>query len=94
MRLIGLSTLHAFCEKHSDCKSWVRNWIADVKTSKWESLNDLKTRYPSASILGGRIVIFNVKENSYRLATQVTMGVQVVAVKWTGTHAEYSRRTF
>ena len=94
MRLIGLSILHVFCEKHSDCRSWLENWIADVRASRWGSLNDLKERYPSASILAENVVIFNVRGNSYRLVVQVAVGMQIVSVKWVGTHAEYSRRKF
>lgn len=94
MRLIGLNILQEFCEKHSDCKSWIENWIADVRAAKWRSLNDLKERYPSASILAKNIVIFNVKGNSYRLSVQVAVSMQIVAIKWIGTHAEYSRKNF
>lgn len=94
MRLIGLSILHKFCEEHADCRSWIQNWIADIKASNWESLNELKERYPSASILPKNIIIFNVKGNSYRMAVQVTIRVKVVVIKWIGTHAEYSSREF
>lgn len=86
--------MQEFCEKHSDCKSWIENWIADVRAAKWRSLNDLKKRYPSASILAKNIVIFNVKGNSYRLSVQVAVSMQIVAIKWIGTHAEYSRKNF
>ena len=94
MRLIGLQLLQEFCEKHPDCRPWIENWIADVKAAKWTSLNDLKDRYPSASILAKNFVIFNVKGNSYRLSVQVAVSAQVVAVKWIGTHSEYSRKNF
>jgi mRNA interferase HigB len=94
MRLIGLNLLHAFCEKHTDCRSWVENWVADIKASQWDNLNDLKYRYPSASILTGGVAIFNVKGNNYRLVVQVAVATQIVLVKWIGTHAEYSRRNF
>lgn len=94
MRLIGLGVLHEFCLKHAECKSWIECWISDVKASTWSSLNDLKLRYPSASILPGNIVIFNVKGNGYRLVVQVAIRAQTIAVTWAGTHAEYSRRKF
>lgn len=94
MKLLGLGLLHSFCLKHSDCKSWVENWIADVKASQWMSLNDLKARYPSASILQNNVVIFNVRGNNHRLVVQIAIKAQIVVVKWVGTHAEYSRRKF
>ncbi len=94
MRLIGKKLLHDFCKRHPDCKSWVANWVADAKAAKWASLNELKARYPSASILPDNTVIFNVRGNNYRLAVQVALKMQMLAVKWIGTHAEYSRKKF
>lgn len=92
MKIIGLGILHAFCGEHADCRGWVTNWISDVKTSRWKTTHNIKDRYPSASFLGDGTVIFNVRGNAYRLETQVTLAVGVVAVKWIGTHAEYDRR--
>jgi mRNA interferase HigB len=94
MRLIGKERLHKFCKKHSDCKRWIENWIADVTAANWGSLNNLKERYPSASILSENIVIFNVKGNSYRLSVQVAVKTQIVVVKWVGTHSEYDSKKF
>lgn len=94
MRLIGKEILDKFCKKHPDCKLWIENWIVDVKAANWKSLNDLKERYPSASILAENIVIFNVKGNSHRLAVQIAMKTQIIAVKWIGTHSEYDHKTF
>ncbi len=86
--------MHKFCEKHPDCRSWIGNWIFDVSAVSWNSLNDLKERYPSASILAENIVIFNVKGNSYRLSVQIAVKTQIVVVKWIGTHAEYDSKKF
>jgi mRNA interferase HigB len=94
MRLIGTNKLDSISKKHPDCKSWINNWISDVKAAKWKSLNELKDRYPSASILPGNIVIFNVKGNAYRLVVQLAFNSQVVAVKWIGTHSEYDHKKF
>jgi len=94
MRLIGLSVLHEFCEKHAICRSWIENWIVDVRAAKWKSLNELKERYPSASLLPDNIVIFNVKGNGYRIVIQIAVNAQVVVIKWAGTHAEYSHKEF
>lgn len=92
MRLLGLGKLHEFSAVHADCRNWIENWIIDVKGSDWNNYHDIKRKYPSASILPGNIVIFNVRGNNYRLEIQVTFGTKVVAIKWIGIHAEYSRR--
>ncbi len=92
MRILGLLKLDKFASEHADCRSWVSNWAADVKGSKWTNFHDIKSKYPSASFLTDNVVIFNVRGNNYRLETQVTYGAQVVAIRWIGTHAEYDRR--
>ena len=92
MRIIGLGRLQQFTTTHPDCRSWVKNWVSDVKASQWKTTQDIKRRYPAASFLPDNVVIFNVRGNNYRLVTQIAFGVGVVAVKWEGTHAEYSRQ--
>jgi len=94
MKVIGIGLLSAFCESHADCRTWIANWIADVKQCTWSTPHDVKARYPSASLLATCIVIFNVRGNEYRLETQIAFGVGVIAVKWIGTHAEYDKRRF
>jgi mRNA interferase HigB len=93
MRVIGASLLHEFCIEHADCRKWVANWIRDVNQATWSDTHELKSRYPSASLLADGIVIFNVRGNDYRLISQIAFNVGVVAVKWIGTHAEYSKRS-
>lgn len=93
MKLIGVGMLQAFCNDHADCRKWIANWIRDARASHWKNTHDIKERYSSASFLANNIVIFNVRGNVYRLETQIAFNTAVVAVKWIGTHAEYSRRT-
>ena len=92
MRIIGLGVLDSFCAKHADCRKWVANWLSDVRGSNWKTTHDIKNRYPSASFLEERIVIFNVRGNEYRLVVQVTFNIGVVEIKWAGTHSEYERK--
>lgn len=93
MKIIGAGLLRAFSDSHADCRKWVACWIKDVRASRWTNTHDIKLRYPSASFLADNMVIFNVRGNNYRLETQIALKLGVVAVKWIGTHAKYSRRT-
>ena len=92
MRVIGLTVLGAFCDRHADCRKWISNWVADAQSSQRLISHSIKERYPSASFLADNIVIFNVRGNEYRLETQVAYNVGVVAVKWIGTHDQYTKR--
>lgn len=90
MRIIGTSRLDEFCIKHPLTRSWVRTWLAESRAAIWGTSFDIKKRHPSASFLQNNVVIFNVKGNEYRLVTQVAYQTGIVAVKWVGTHRDYS----
>lgn len=92
MTLVDREKLYQFITKHPDTRSWIENWISDVQNAHWQNTQDVKARYSSASFLADRIVIFNVKGNSYRLEVQIAYKTKKVIVKWAGTHAEYSKR--
>ena len=92
MKLVGKHILSNFIKKHKDASAWINNWKSDVENAKWEGPQDIKLRYRSASFLADRVVIFNVKGNTYRLEIQVSYKSEIVFVKWAGTHAEYDKR--
>lgn len=94
MRIVGREHLSAFCAKHTDSAGWIQSWVAEIEQAKWGSPPELKARYPSASLLAEKVVIFNVKGNRYRLVTRVAFNVGVVFVDWIGTHADYDKRNF
>jgi len=47
--------------------------------------------FPSADYVGNGRVIFNIKGNDYRLIVIVLYVINVVEVRWIGTHAEYNK---
>ncbi len=98
MLLTGRNLLTAFKQKHPPVRNWVNAWVSEVENAVWKTSQDIKNRYQTASFLGFNVVIFNVNGNSYRLVTQVLHGTDkstgAVNVKWAGTHAEYSKKSF
>lgn len=92
MNIINVSVLHAYIRKHPRTKSWIENWVSDVQTSDWKSPHDVKSRYVSASIVGDKVIYFNVCGNQHRLEVLVAYNTKKVFVKWIGTHDEYMRR--
>ena len=46
--------------------------------------------YASASFIRNNRVVFNIKGNDYRLIVAVAYQVQIVYIKFIGTHAEYN----
>jgi mRNA interferase HigB len=49
----------------------------------------IKAQYRSASMLKNRRVVFNIKGNDYRLIVAIAYKLQIVYVKFVGTHNEY-----
>lgn len=94
MRIAGLELIDKFKLKHADVCSQIDVWICEVEDAKWLTPNDVKKRYPNASMLGDRRVVFNIKGNCYRVDTKIAYAQQILFVKRIGTHAEYSKWSF
>jgi mRNA interferase HigB len=91
MRVVSKKPLQVFWLSHADSEETLNLWYKDVVQSHWISPNDLKTQYPSASILRNSRVCFNIKGNSYRLIVAINYRTGFVLIKWIGTHAEYDK---
>ena len=91
MRIISTAKIIDFYTKHPDSEQPLKAWIAEAKTANWQSTHDIKAQYRTASILGGRRVVFNIKGNDYRLIVAVAFKMGAVYVKFVGTHAEYDK---
>lgn len=91
MKLLRRPILDDFKEDHSEARSQIDAWVAEVKIAEWQSPQELKLRYPKASVLKDRFVVFNICRNKYRLLVQVSYKIGVVEVKNIGTHKEYDK---
>ena len=69
----------------------LEGWYDRVENADWESPQQLKADYPSASILGDNRVVFNIRGNNYRLVARIDYQLKRVYVLFIGTHAEYDR---
>ena len=89
MRIIAVSTLRAFWARHPDAEQPLKAWHDEVLRASWQQPADIKAHYRSASVLKNRRVVFNIKGNSYRLVVSIAYKLQIVYVKFIGTHEEY-----
>ena len=87
MRVIAVSTLRAFWERHPDAEQPLKAWYEEATNATWTQPADIKAQYPS--VLKNRRVVFNIKGNDYRLIVAVAYKLQIVYVKFVGTHKEY-----
>ena len=92
MLIVGRAKVDEFVGVHADARPWIENWIFDTEKARWRTPQDIKALYASASFLAGNVVIFNIKGNRYRMEVGVAYNTGTVAVRWAGTHAEYTKR--
>ncbi len=91
MRVFTQRTLREFWERHADAEQPLREWHRVVKNADWASPADMRAIYPSASVIAGNRVVFNIKGNTYRLVTEIVYHRRRVYVRFIGSHAEYDR---
>lgn len=94
MRLAGRPKLNDFAAHHRDARADLELWAAEIEAARWRTPHDLRADYPSASLVGGGRVVFNIRHNRYRLDALIDFRNQQVVVVRVGTHAEYDRWTF
>jgi mRNA interferase HigB len=91
MRVIALSALREFWERHPDARPALEAWYADAKRATWKAPSDIKDTYRNASIVGKNRVVFNIKGNSYRLVVAVQYEHGIVFIRFVGAHRDYDR---
>lgn len=91
MRVIAKKTLRDFWENHADSEQQLKAWYRETEKATWENPNEIKTEYPSASIIGDNRVVFNIKGNKYRLIVKINYDYQMAWIRFVGTHAEYDK---
>ena len=89
MRVVAVSALREFWEKHPSAEAPLKAWLEEVKVAAWQSPADVKDHFGHASILKNRRVVFNIKGNDFRLVAAIAYRFQAIYIKFVGTHAEY-----
>jgi len=91
MNVISKKTLILFYANHPQAKTPLEVWHSDVRKAQWDSPEQIKREYSSASFLRDNRVVFNIKGNDYRLIVHIDYKRKIVRVKFIGTHSEYDK---
>lgn len=91
MRVIAVSALREFWITHPAAEQPLRAWYDEVVAADWAGPADLKVNFGSASILQSGRAVFNIAGNKYRLVVAIAYRLQVVFIKFIGTHAQYDK---
>jgi mRNA interferase HigB len=95
MRVIARRTLRGFVDTlrgskdQKAVKSALDAWFHEVEQADWKTPADVRKAYANASIVSSDRVVFNIKGNDYRLVVAINCRLQIVFIKWLGSHAEY-----
>lgn len=90
MRVIAVSTLRTVWKRHADAEQPLKAWYEEATGAAWTQPADIKAQYRNASVLKNRRVFFNIKGNDYRLVVAISYKLQIVYVKFVGTHKAYA----
>jgi mRNA interferase HigB len=89
MRVIAVSTLRTFWGRYPDAEQPLKAWYEEATKASWAKPADIKEQYRNASILKNRRAVFNIKGNDYRLVVAISYKLQIIYVKFIGTHKQY-----
>lgn len=90
MHVISKQKIVTFAHKHPDSKTALFEWYKLIKHLNFQNLVELKSIFPSADLVGRRIV-FNISGNKYRLIARVNFLYKKVFILYILTHAEYNK---
>ena len=93
MHVISRRTLVTFWETHANAESALRGWFARTKRAKWQNFAELKRTFPAADQVG-RLTVFNIGGNNFRLIARVEYEQQRVYVRHILTHSDYDKGTW
>lgn len=75
---------------NSETISELSDWYRVAHSAAWKNLMDARKDFGDADQVGS-VLIFNIRNNRYRLITFVVFGKQKLYVKALLTHKEYDR---
>jgi mRNA interferase HigB len=94
MHIIARSTLVDFADKHPAAKRPLDAWFKVASSATWIDFAQLRETYPHADLVG-RLTVFNIGGNKYRLITKITYArggaSGTIYIRSVLTHAEYDQ---
>ena len=91
MRVIAKKTLKDFWTKYPDSEAQLTEWYNIISKANWKNPNDVKHIFPSADYVGNNRMVFNINHNKYRLIVVLRYNIQMVYIRFIGTHKEYDK---
>ena len=96
MRILGTNIVYDYFKANASdqrikaARSAYRAWEEITLTASWGVPQDVKDAHAKVSILKSSRVVFNIKGNDYRLVCELNYQIQLVVIRWFGSHPEYN----
>jgi len=71
VRVIAKRTLREYWERNLETEQQLSAWYREASKADWDTPNEIKELYASASILKNSRVVFNICGNKYRLIVEI-----------------------
>ncbi len=92
MRVIAIKKLKEFWQGGcADAEQPLKVWYQIFKQNNFNTPNEIKRLFPSCSFVGDNRIVFNISGNKYRLVIHIRYDIQIVYIRFVGTHAEYDK---
>lgn len=89
MRVVATKTINAYRKCYPEADEALRAWVALIESREFKHFAELRSVFGSADLVGGDIVVFNIKGNHFRLIAGIDFVRQIAFVKWFGRHKDY-----
>ena len=92
MRILAKRTLREFWEsspKYADAEDPLKSWYREAKQASWVNPAEVKEQYRNASILKNNRTGFNIAGPKYRLVVEINYSLQIIFIRFIGTHQAY-----
>jgi mRNA interferase HigB len=91
MHIIAKGAIVYYCDQFPMAKTALLTWYHQFSKQIFKDFNKLKEVYGNASIVADNRVIFNIKENDFRLIVRMNFQKTSAYIVWFGTHQAYDK---
>jgi mRNA interferase HigB len=92
MRIIAIKKLKEFWNNgYADSEQPLKVWYQIFKQNNFYTTHEVKRLFASSSFVGGNRVVFNISGNKYRLVAHIRYDIQILFIRFIGTHAQYDK---
>lgn len=92
MRIIAIKKLKDFWESgHADAEQPLKSWYQIFRQRDFRNPMAVKRLFPHVSFVGSNRIVFNISGNKYRLVVHMRYDVQIVFIRFIGTHTKYDK---